>query len=61
MASAYENPEQFVNWYMSQGKHRAEAEAVVIEDNVVAWALSVAKVVDTPVTVEGLMADNTAK
>ena len=61
MASAYENPEQFVNWYMSQDKHRAEAEAVVIEDNVVAWALSVAKVVDTPVTVEGLMADNTAK
>jgi len=61
MASAYENPEQFVNWYMSQGKHRAEAEAVVIEDNVVTWALSVAKVVDTPVTVEGLMADNTAK
>lgn len=61
MASAYENPEQFVNWYMSQGKHRAEAEAVVIEDNVVAWALGVAKVLDTPVTVEGLMADNSAK
>jgi trigger factor len=57
MASAYEKPEEFVNWFMGQPKQRAEAEAVVLEDNVVAWALSKAKVTENPMTVEGLMAD----
>ncbi len=57
LASAYENPSAFVNWFMSQPKQRAESEAVVIEDNVVAWALSQAKVVENAVTVEALMAD----
>jgi trigger factor len=57
MASAYEKPEAFVNWFMTQPNQRAEAEAVVIEDNVVTWVLSNAKVVEESVTVEGLMAD----
>ena len=57
MASAYEKPDAFVGWFMGQPKQRAEAEAVVIEDNVVNWALSSAKVVENAVTVEGLMAD----
>ena len=57
LASAYENPTAFVNWFMSQPKQRAESEAVVIEDNVVNWALSQAKVVESAVTVEALMAD----
>lgn len=60
MASAYEKPEDFVKWFMGQPKQRAEAEAVVLEDNVVAWALSKAKVTDHPMTVEGLMADGNA-
>ena len=55
MASAYEKPQEFVAWFMGQPKQRAEAEAVVIEDNVVNWALAAAKVVETPVTVEDLM------
>ena len=42
---------------MGQPKQRAEAEAVVIEDNVVTWALAQAKVVDKAVSVEALMAD----
>ncbi|MFM8630943.1 MAG: trigger factor [Betaproteobacteria bacterium] len=57
LGSAYEKPEAFVNWFLGQPKQRAEAEAVVIEDNVVTWALSQAKVVDNPMTVEALMAD----
>ncbi len=57
LGSAYEKPAEFVNWFLGQPKQRAEAEAVVIEDNVVTWALSQAKVVDNPMTVEALMAD----
>jgi len=57
LGSAYEKPDAFVNWFLDQPKQRAEAEAVVIEDNVVTWALSQAKVVDNPMTVEALMAD----
>ena len=55
MASAYEKPDVFVNWFMGQEKQRAEAEAVVIEENVVNWVLANAKVVDEPMTVESLM------
>jgi trigger factor len=55
MASAYEKPEVFVNWFMGQEKQRAEAEAVVIEENVVSWVLANAKVVEDPMTVESLM------
>ena len=57
LAAAYERPEAFVSWFMGQPKQRAEAEAVVIEDNVVTWALAQAKVVDNAVSVEALMAD----
>lgn len=57
LGSAYEKPAEFVNWFLGQPKQRAEAEAVVIEDNVVTWALSQAKVLDNPMTVEALMAD----
>jgi len=57
MASAYEKPDAFVGWFMGQPKQRAEAEAVVVEDNVVNWALSSGKVVENAMTVEGLMAD----
>lgn len=55
MASAYENPEQFVNWFMGQPQQRAQAEAVAIEDNVVAWALSKAKVVENSISVQTLL------
>jgi trigger factor len=55
MASAYENPEQFVNWFMGQPQQRSQAEAVAIEDNVVAWALSKAKVVENSISVQTLL------
>lgn len=55
MASAYESPEQFVNWFMGQPEQRAQAEAVAIEDNVVTWALSKAKVVENSITVQALL------
>jgi trigger factor len=55
MASAYENPEQFVNWFIGQPQQRAQAEAVAIEDNVVSWALSKAKVVESSISVQTLL------
>ncbi len=59
MASAYENPEQFVNWFLGQPQQRAQAEAVAIEDNVVTWALSKAKVVENAITVQALLEQTT--
>ncbi len=47
-----------MNWFMTQQKQRAEAEAMVIEDNVVSWALASAKISDQSVSVEGLMAES---
>ena len=46
---------------MTQPQQQADAEAVVIEDNVVNWALGVAKAVDDKLTVEGLLADGAAQ
>lgn len=61
MAGAYEDPKAFVNWYLGQPKQRAEAEAVVIEDNVVAWALAQADVSEEAVSVKDLMTESAAK
>jgi trigger factor len=55
MGQSYENPEEFVRWAMSNQQRRAEAEAVVLEDNVVAWVLQAAKVEQKTLDVESLM------
>ena len=44
-----------VRWYYAQPQRLAEVEGVAIEDNVVAWALSSAKVVDKSVDFDELM------
>ncbi len=54
-AQSYEHPEEVVRWYYAQPQRLAEIESVAIEDNVVAWALSAAKVVDKPVAFDELM------
>jgi trigger factor len=55
MAESYEKPEEFVRWTLSNAERRAEAEAVVVEDNVVRWALESAQVQDITISVEALM------
>lgn len=55
MAQAYENPEEFVRWAMSNNERRSEAQSVVLEDNVVNWVLQGAKVEDKTVDVESLI------
>jgi len=39
-AESYEQPQQMVRWYYGQPERLAEVEALVLEDNVVAWAAS---------------------
>ncbi len=58
MAQSYESPEKFVEWAMSQRDRRAEVEAVVIEDNVVAWVLAAAKVETATSNTRELMQEN---
>lgn len=54
-AQSYEHPEEVVRWYYAQPQRLSEIEGVAIEDNVVAWALSSAKVVDKAVAFDELM------
>ena len=54
-AESYEHPEEVVRWYYAQPQRLAEIEGVAIEDNVVAWALANAKVIDKPIAFDELM------
>jgi trigger factor len=54
-AQSFEQPEQMVRWYYTQPERMQEVEALVLEDNVVAWALSQAKVQDQPMSMQELM------
>lgn len=55
MAESYEDPSELVRWYYAQPDRLAQAEAVVIEDNVVAWVASQAQTSDKPVAFDELM------
>ena len=54
-AESYEQPDQLVRWYYSDRSRLAEVEALVMEDNVVEWALGNMQVTDTPTPFEDLM------
>lgn len=45
-AQTYERPEQVTKWFYQSPERLREIEAMVLEDNVVAWALATAKVED---------------
>ena len=54
-AQSYEHPEQVLNWYYGEPGRLDEVEALALEQNVVAWALQQAKVVDKPTDFDELM------
>ncbi len=54
-AETYEDPSEVVRWYYSQPQRMAEAESLVLENNVVEWILANAKVTEKPVSFEELM------
>lgn len=60
MAQSYEDPQELVQWYYSDQERLAQVEAVVVEDNVVAWALDKAKAIDAPVAFDELMGNEAA-
>ena len=54
-AASYEQPEEVIRWYYAQPQRLSEVEGVAIENNVVEWALSKAKVTDKPAAFDELM------
>ncbi len=55
LAQSYEDPSELVDWYYAQPERLAQAEAVVIEENVVTWATSQAQTTEKPVAFDELM------
>ncbi|MER2552827.1 MAG: trigger factor [Thauera sp.] len=60
MAQSYEDPSELVRWYYAQPERLAQAEAVVIEDNVVEWVSAKADTTDKDVAFDELMGNNAA-
>jgi len=54
-AQSYERPEEVVKWFYAEPERLRDIESAALEDNVVAWALGVAKVVDRTVDFDDLM------
>ncbi|MDD2990338.1 MAG: trigger factor [Zoogloea sp.] len=54
-AASYEDPSEVVSWYYSQPQRLAQAEALVIEDNVVAWVVGNTKTTDVTASFDDLM------
>lgn len=54
-SQGFEQPEQVMHWYTSDPARLQEIENLVLEDNVVAWVMSAAKVVDKAVGFDELM------
>lgn len=54
-AESFERPAEMVRWFYGQRERMAEVEALVVEDNVVEWALGRMAVKDEPMAFEDLM------
>jgi len=54
-AESYEQPEHVVAWYYGEPNRLAEVESLVMENNVVKWALDRANVVDVAIIFDELM------
>ena len=54
-AESFEQPDQLIRWYYSDPARLAEVEALVMEDNVVEWALGNMKVVESKMPFDDLM------
>ncbi len=57
-AQSYEQPEQVVKWYYQSPERLREIESMVVEENVVAWALATAKVEDKANDFDELMGNS---
>lgn len=57
-AQSFEQPEQVVRWYAADPARMKEVENLALEDNVVAWVMGAAKVVDKAASFDELMENN---
>jgi len=55
IASAYNDPQEVVDWYYQDRSRLNEVESVVLEDEVVKWVLDRAKVTDTKTDFDSVM------
>lgn len=55
LAQSYEDPQDVINWYRKTPEKMQEITSLVLEDNVVNWVLSQAKVSDKPLAFDELM------
>lgn len=55
IAQSYEKPAEVIQWYLGNRERLAELENAVTEDNVVAWVLEQARVVEQAVPFDELM------
>ena len=53
-SSSYEDPKEVMRWYYSDPKRLADVEALVLENNVVAYVSGLAKVTEKAVSFEEL-------
>jgi len=54
-AQSYERPEEVVKWFYAVPERLRDIESAALEDNVVAWALGIAKVADKTIDFDDLM------
>jgi len=54
-SQSYEDPASVVRWYYGDQQRMAQVEALVVEDNVVAWVLANAQASEKPVSFDELM------
>jgi len=54
-AQSYEHPQEVVKWYYAAPERLRDAESVALEENLVAWVQSRAKLVDKPVDFDEFM------
>jgi len=54
-AQSYERSEEVVKWFYATPERLRDIESTALEDNVVAWALGIAKVADKTVDFDDLM------
>jgi trigger factor len=55
LAASYEKPSEVARWYYSDNRRMAEVEAIVIENNVTNYVMSLVKVKDKNISFDDLM------
>jgi len=61
IARPYEQPEEVIKWYYGDKRRLAEIESLVLEEGVVSWIMTQAKVVDKKATFDEIMNPELAK